>query len=71
MVLNFCIIRKKQIIKAPPIIKENTANITDTIPGLEGVINSNIPYPIVSIMAKPMKNKWNVLRDIIQLEPGQ
>jgi hypothetical protein len=38
---------------------------------LEGVINSNIPYPIVSIMAKPMKNKWNVLRDIIQLEPGQ
>ena len=71
MVLNFCIIRKQQIIKAPPEIKESTENITDTDPGWEGVINSNIPYPIVNIVANPMKNKWNVLRDIILVEPDQ
>ena len=55
----------------PPEIKESTENIIDTDPGWEGVINSNIPYPIVNIVANAMKNKWNVLRDIILVEPDQ
>ena len=45
------------MIKAHPEIKESKANITDTDPGWEGVNNSNIPYPIVRIMANPIKNK--------------
>tara|TARA_B100000029_G_scaffold465678_1_gene500506 strand:- start:279 stop:416 length:138 start_codon:yes stop_codon:yes gene_type:complete len=45
------------MIKAHPEIKESKANTTDTDPGWEGVINSNMPYPIVSIMANPIKNK--------------
>ena len=59
------------MIKAHPEIKESKANTADTDPGWEGVINSNTPYPIVSIMANPIKNKWNVLRDIILVEPDQ